>query len=176
MKSLIVLLALTLLFGSASFGQEPAWKEFVSEKLNFSVRFPGDPTEKRGKTPKLGDDWYAYVVSGGGRNFTVRVDELGKGYTNISDAGLSSVYEHARQRSLSGLKGSKLISDTEVRVDGRLGREVRVANDNVFFVYRVFAADDRYYQITYAVRKSVENESMLNETLKTFLDSFRFLK
>ena len=174
MKNFIVVSILILFLSSLCIGQKDEWKEFASKKSQFSVKFPAVPNESKTKMPD-GGNRYFFSVSESNRLFSVQVSDLAKTSSPLNESALSIFYTISRKGGLDGLKGSKLVSESDIRLNKLLGREYSIANDETVVMRRVFMTEDRLYQISVAIPKGQEKDVVAIGTLTKFFDSFRLL-
>lgn len=174
MKNLIAVSVFLVFLSSLCFGQKVEWKEFTSKNSKFSINFPAIPNESKTKMPDGGNRFF-FSVSESNRFFTVQVSDLAKTSSPLNEAALSIFYTIARKGGLDGLKGSKLISESDIRLNNLLGREYSIANDETLVMRRVFMTEDRLYQISVAVPKGQEKDAVIAGTSAKFFDSFRLL-
>ena len=175
MKKLFVLSAALFIFTTLCFGQDAEWKEFVSQKSKFAINFPATPKESETKTVDGNGNRYLFSVSLPQPFLSVQVSDLPKTSAPMEDPALSLFYVYARNGSLNGLKGSKLISENDIRLNGLLGREYRIANDDSFLIRRVFINNDRLYQVTISVPKALEKDKEIEKAAAKLFNSFRLM-
>ena len=174
MKNLIVASVFLVLLSSLCFGQKVEWREITSKNSKFAINFPASPNESKTKMPD-GGNRYFFSVSESNRFFSVQVSDLAKTSSQLNEAALSIFYTISRKGSLDGLKGSKLISETDIRLNKLLGREYTIANDETLLTRRVFMTEDRLYQISVVVPKGQEKDAIVVGASAKFFDSFRLL-
>lgn len=174
MKTLLVLSAFFVFLSSFCFGQKDEWKEFVSEESKFAINFPVEPEVSKEKMPD-GGNRYVFNVNQPERALTVKVSDLPKTSGPMNETALGIFYIYAINGGLDGLKGSKLIKESDIRLNGLLGREYSIANDETFIIRRVFMTEDRLYQISVAVPKTKGKKTSTAETSAKFFSSFRLM-
>lgn len=94
-------------------------------------------------------------------------------WSRLDETQKNGHYDLFRNTSTSVL-GAKLISEKELRIDGKIGREVIILLEGEITTNRIFIIDKKIYQIVTIVKES-QRESTKNETAK-FLDSFEIIK
>mgnify|MGYP003401774380 len=174
MKYVLVVTVIILFLSSFCFGQKDEWKEFTSKGSKFSINFPAIPQESKTKMPD-GGNRYIFSVRESKRLLAVQVSDLTKTSGPLNEAALSVFYTIARQGGLDALKGSKLISETDIRLKGLLGRDYTIGNDETVMMRRVFMTEDRLYLISVTVPKTQEKDAGVAETLAKFFNSFHLL-
>ncbi len=177
MKKLLVLSAALLFLVQASSAQKVQWKELISDELHFAIQFPGDPISEKSEMP--GEGLYRYEFSFGEREqiFSVRVSELQKTSSGpLNETALGVFYSIARRGAIDWLKGSELVGETDIKLDGQLGRQFSIRNEHTFLIRRVFMLDDKLYQVTVLMPKRREKDSKAVEAVTKFFNSFRLTR
>ena len=186
--SLIILLlvafaASTLLFFNQTISG--SWQEVVSKEGNFSVLMPGTPVEKI-LTP--------ITANGPLRIETFYFENtINKYFRQIFVAATQDVAEQIRrgrtlqQRLDDGVNGlflyrkGKIISQREILTSGFQGREVLFrqtvpGNQDAQYLYRVFEARNRCYQLAYGEHGQYPFLKKINSNqAHKFFDSFKLL-
>lgn len=137
---------------AAEYGTE-AWKEFTSEQGRFSVRMVGAPRpdEQEVETPLGKIRAHLYIAQTNTAGYMV-------GYADFPGARetpeyVKAVLDGARDRVLAG--GGRLLSESEIKVEGYAGREWLIVDGPLLFRARAFLAKDRFYQVVLAAPLSV---------------------
>ena len=126
-----------------------AWKEFSSEEGKFSVRMPAEPKLNRqdvdtplGKLPV-----YLYVAQTGSGGYMVGYSD----FPNYSETPefLAAVYKGARDKVLSADAARRLLSETEIKIEGYAGREWLIADASMLYRAQTFLVKGRLYQLLF---------------------------
>lgn len=175
MKKLFVLSFALLFLVQAYPAQEAHWKELVSDKLSFAMEFPGDPISEKSKMPGEGLDRYDFSYRAKDQIFSVRVSELDKTSSGqLNETALAVFYSISRRGTIEWLKGSELVTENDIKLDGRLGREFSIRNEHTFLIRRVFIVGDKLYQLTVMMPKRREKDRDALQAATKFFNSFRF--
>lgn len=175
-----LVLTIVLLLSSAckaqNKGQNFNWKEFVSVEGKFKVSFPDVPkkfnheiNEKLGKRQS-----YSFEVSFPQTGFAVTYQDL-PNLPAMNQDSLKLLQDNLREKSLKETN-SKLISERNIWLDGKLGRETVVKINNQILIHRMYFTGNRQFQIVTSIDSSLStNEEIINAVNK-FLDSFQLIE
>ncbi|HEV7892854.1 MAG TPA: hypothetical protein VGP08_19730 [Pyrinomonadaceae bacterium] len=126
-----------------------AWKEFSSEEGKFSVRMPAEPKLNRmdvetplGKLPA-----YVYVAQTGTGGYMVGYSD----FPNYSETPefAAAVFKGARDKVMSADAARRLLSETEIKLEGYAGREWLIADARMLYRARTFLVKGRLYQLLF---------------------------
>lgn len=127
-----------------------AWKEFVSREGAFSVRMPAEPKpgrqEVNSPAGKLSN--YTHMATTGVGVYAVVYMDL-PSYSDSPEV-VRKALDGGRDNMLASDPAKRLLSETEVSVEGHPGREWFVADRALLYRSRTFFAKGRFYQILLA--------------------------
>lgn len=146
-----------------SFG---GWKEAVSERGRFRILFPG--------TPRVSDD----VVTMTGFKFTARPGANWFAY--FSDLDIT-VTDHALLRekyrvgaNASSHDGTKLLRQSDVYLNGKLGSELVLKGRGTMSYMRTFLVGSRIWVLSVDSFRNTNRGSTPPRDVQRFFDSFTF--
>lgn len=177
-NKLCLSVCLIVLAISACHGQKPGeqvvWKEFVSEAGKFKATFPGIPKEDieelDAKLGKRYTHWTEVLLPH--KQFAVSYTDY-QSLPGMNQEQLKANYDNLRDLMLTQ-SNIKLVSERELWLKGRLGRELIFNGPNAVATSRMFLIGNRLYQaITTIEMPLTENEEAKKEAIR-FLDSFQF--
>jgi hypothetical protein len=146
------------------------WKEVMSGQGRCRILFPGEPT-----IVENGDDvaglqgfklitpekhWVSYWI-----DFKDR--------TAGDDTQLRNAYRQSVE-SITKRSGAKVLSQTDVRLNGRLGSEFIIDSARAVSYMRAFQIRQRLYTLSVDVQKTGEVSSAVPQDVREFFDSFTF--
>jgi len=150
MKFLASMLLLTMMTTSTQAAEWP-WQPFESNKGAFKAEFPGEPTATHDTIKTEAGDiaYHSYMTEVEGGSIA-----MGVSYNEYSDAVLKAdpkvVLDGGRDGAMSNLNG-KLISETDISLNGHPGREFTVTagkgDSKLFYHTRVFLVKKKLYQL-----------------------------
>lgn len=152
------------------------WKELVSDEGRFSVLFPGIPKQSlrevdtpngKAKSPKFD----VFLPDG---IFSVRYGDL-PFEPNVNPNDLKSYYDSIRSDTLKA-QPATLISERDVWINGKLGRELVVELDGTYSMYRFILNGKRIYQANTVVKISRKDDPTAQAMSNKFLDSFQIME
>lgn len=181
MKRIPQSLFLTLfVFAISSFAQtqprqttpEEFWKEFSSTAGRFKVALPGNPT----KTSET-IEWslrkikrHTYILMAPFAGFVVSYSDLPLVLVEPDD--IKEFLDHHWDKDEVVSKG-KLLSRTEIELDGYPGREFIVETPNSIFRMRYYLVGQRFYQIAISTPNySTKNEPEMTRSMVLIADEF----
>lgn len=147
------------------------WKHVASDNGNYSLSFPGTPTEQdlKGDDGKFLATMYVLEMDGGNVAYMSSYSDLPLQRTT---AGPDKILSDARDGALSSAQGT-LDSEKKITIDGYPGRELIILTPNGMKSYvRVYLVKSRLYQAMGVMPKERTDEKQV----RTFLDSFRLTK
>jgi hypothetical protein len=143
------------------------WQEAISEGGRFRIAFPGRPAATDSEPGGLrGFKFY----NGDGNWFALYADVTGEA-ADPDEAQLRGAYR-ASVASLTK-RGARLLSQSEVRVNGRLGMEFVLEQPSAKSYMRVFRAGQRIYTVAVDVT-AADVSGGVPPDVRRFLDSFTF--
>jgi hypothetical protein len=185
-KFYLALILLSLLFSACHFSPTsqippPAppkieWKEFISDEGRFKVLFPGIPhqTFKENDTPNGKVKTTIFDVALTEDYFEVRYgDFLAEPDVNQND--LKSYYDFIRDNTLK-LQPSTLLSERDISLNGKQGRELVINFNETYIKYRLFLIGRRMFQASIRVKISRKDDPIFQDRANKFLDSFQILE
>jgi hypothetical protein len=174
MKTLIAFAAVILPAFAAPAAE---WKEFKSERGNFSVEFPGEPKTSSRKGPTPADEieiHSAILLHPGGKSaFSVTY------YDIPARADLSNVDATLTLLRDSAIKGlnAKLVSERKIKLGAYSGRDVTAANKvaglESTIHARFYLVGHRFYELIIGYSKDAP---LHPAEVAKFFDSFKMLK
>ena len=122
------------------------WKEFSSTAGRFKVALPGNPTETSQTTEsRLGKiERHTFTFAAGFAAYFVSYSYFPITLTEPGEA--KRFIDHMHEGEVASSQG-KLLSMTEIELDGYPGREFTVETPNSMFRMRHFLVGQRFYQI-----------------------------
>jgi hypothetical protein len=180
-KFWLVLTIIFLLFSGCkrqSKSESLNWKEFVSDEGKFKATFPVNPT----KTVKETD-----VPSGKLQNTRFESSSVepviyfGVWYAdhsnvpNMNQDALRINYDNIRD-VFAKAPNTELLSEKEVWVNEKLGRELTLKTGNQTAKNRMFLVGNRQYQLITSTNSSVMEDAEAQRTINKFLDSFQLVE
>ena len=154
------------------------WKEFVSEEGGFKATFPFNPVKSIKET------------DGGNRKiqsvrFEISLAEpeiyLGVMYADfpnvpeMNEEVFRTYYDNIRN-GFKIAKDTELISERDVRVNGKLGRELTLKGGNQITKYRTYLIGNRQFQVITSTTSNLMNTASIEKDVNKFLDSFQLLE
>lgn len=160
---------------------EELWKEFSSTVGGFKVALPGNPTE----TSKTIE--YRF------RKFTRHTFTLGAGFgvflVSYSDLPvilaepdeIEEFLDHHMHEGEVAAPQGKLLSKTEIELDGYPGRELIVETPNSTFRMRYYLVEQRFYRIAISTpndpaKNAAETARSMELIASKFFDSFKLIQ
>ena len=177
----IAVLAMVFLIGCGKSEQEPAqkytqrtaWKEIRSLEGGFSIKMPGEPTQ-RTSTSEIPDgpiNFHFFTLEYLDSWYSVQYADYPENY--VQKFSSQEILDDAQGACVVGLQ-SKLIDGQEISLDQYPGRDLTLQHTAGAFVIkaRLFLVGNRIYQLTVRTVPKTEN---LKYVLK-FLNSFKLLE
>jgi hypothetical protein len=158
-------LSLLILMGSAVPGP-PKWETYKPKNDDFTISFPGHPSEESQPTP-LGTTIYTAIVkTDKGAVYSIAYGESGlKG--NPTEANKISFFEGAVEAS----KGT-ILSQKQLSMNGHPGRDYLIKiGDNAFMRMQMYLVNNRSYTLIVVGR---DEAALKSEEAVQFLSSFTF--
>lgn len=153
--SVLVITVATLLMGCDAM-KPPAFERFTSKAGRFSVMMPGKPKKQTQNVPSAVGNIKMDVYS---------VDRFSYAYLvmtsdmptprKLKDDEIRQVLNDARDGALGQTKG-KLVKETEITIDGYIGKEIEITAPEVKGMARnrMYWVDGRLYQVMVVGPKS----------------------
>jgi hypothetical protein len=151
----------------------PVWTDFASAEGEFKVSFPATPqSDKNNGVLAEGITARAsFHATLGTKVFYVRYEERSN-FPDIMDPHLlKDLYDKIRDNQVKAAN-TTLISEKEIAIGDRIGREVRLSTPGVELTNRMFLVGGRFYQVMTGVAKNIANEKSTVEEQQKFFDSF----
>ena len=149
------------------------WKDYSFPAGRFSVSLPGTPKEESQTTSTALGPLENHII-------TLETDEViyMASYLDIPVSiadpdAIKKALDGGRDRALANIKGEKkLLSETEISIDGFAGRELRISLPNdILLRARFYLVKQRLYQILVLVSAT---EADAKDVIR-FLDSFKLM-
>jgi TonB family protein len=161
---------------------EELWKEFSSTAGSFKVALPGNPTETSKTvelTLALGKiERHMFTLEAGFATFLVSYSDLPV-IMDDPDEINEFLDHHIHEGAVTSSQG-KLLSKTEIELDGYPGRELIVKTPNSTFRIRRYLVGQRFYQIAISMQRendpaknAAEITRSMDLTASKFFDSFK---
>ncbi len=172
MKRKWLILALSLTLSLLAGCEEFSWIDFSSPEGKFSVLMPGNPKNHAQalNTPFGPATTYTFVYSNEDVAFAVSYTDYPI-KTQAPDA--QKIFDGARNGQLAAMRGSTLISESEVSVNSYPGREVQMATpqgDGKHAIRtRMYMVNNRLYLVMVALPK----DELFSRDAVKFMDSFK---
>ena len=154
------------------------WKELVSQTGRFRATFPFVPeisvneqTTSAGKLLR-----HSYIASPTGSEIA-----FGVIYADIlnppksDEASLKARYDYIRDGFVTKAK-YELIREREIRVNGKLGRELIMKSEDGITHYQTFIVGIRSYQVLVAIDETLKENTEIKAKINKFLDSFQLIE
>lgn len=163
------------------------WKPLSSAEGGFTVQMPGVPISSNQpiKTNSGEITQYLYQLNTGTGFYLISYFEV-PAYSDDPQA-IKSAIDAGRDNMLANNQRMKLLSEREIKIDGRDGREMLVDDDNSIMIMRAVFANKRAYQIVFGAayntvfKKGVpsadpdERTDLYKLIATRFFDSFKLL-
>jgi hypothetical protein len=151
----------------------PVWQEFVSTEGEFKVSFPAAP--EPGKiTGPLAEGVMAKATFQAmlpGKAFLVRYEDRSNFPEIMEPHLLKDLYDTVRDSQVKAAN-TTLISEKDIAIGDRIGREIRLSTSGVELTNRIFLVAGRFYQVITSMAGNIANEKSTVEEQKKFFDSF----
>jgi hypothetical protein len=170
-RQIAAAMMLTLAAGVA---RADEWKTMTSDGGRFSLEMPGTPTEQKQTydTPQGGQvEAVVYVLElqGGEVAYMAGYNDFSK--DQLKGKKPAQLLNDARDGALDKVQG-ELLAETEVKLDGNPGRELKIQAGEMVVYVRVFLVKNRMIQALVAMPKDAVPEKDVNR----FLQSIALLK
>ena len=144
------------------------WKELVSDKGHFRILFPADPTVVDGDPVGL----QGYKLISGEKNwFSYRYDYAEP--KSDDEAQLRTAYRQSVE-AITKRPGTKLLSQSDVKLNGWLGSEFVIESPSAISYMRAFQVHSRLFTLSVDVKKHGEVNPAIPQDVQQFFDSFTF--
>ena len=150
------------------------WTEFAFPDVGFKVSFPGVPKTTRKKA--LGENGpidYLEASIGDKKTTFMATAADSPIVPDNSDTALKKHYDELRD-GLIARSSAKLISERDIRVSGRIGREISAIFASQIGVIRYFVVDGTFIQLITMRHESLKDDPTALKNVEQFLSSFQF--
>ena len=149
-----------------SFPQTDQWKRFSSAEGRFAILLPDQPV----RTVQSKDTGAGRVVMS---FFTTRSDD-GVFIVAYADYSMGEAKRELNANRDSFLKGMKatLVSESDIKLQGNPGREIRASRDKLTIRSRIYLVGGRYYQMVAITPMTLPGDVEADR----FLTSFELLR
>ncbi len=160
---------IVLMFLLTSAFAQGEWPTFKSTEENFTISLPSEPKQERtaGKSP-LGNGHHIYSLEANDVSFTISNSVIEDPPTQPKD--IKRTLDLARDL-VAMVTNGKLLSDTDISIDGFPGRFVRIEKDKKIWTLRAYLVKQRMYQLMTTEPKAKE----ANSSVARFFESFKLL-
>ncbi|HEV7860392.1 MAG TPA: hypothetical protein VGO91_17375 [Pyrinomonadaceae bacterium] len=141
------------------------WKEMVLDKGRFRVLFPREPETE--DNPAM----HGYKLKSAETNWFAYYNDFEEPRTN-DETKLRDAY-HKSVEALTK-KGSKLLKQVDVRLNGRLGSEFVLEGPGTVSYMRAFMIGRRLYTLVVDSKRAVNGDATIPQDVQQFFDSFTF--
>jgi hypothetical protein len=143
------LLVIIGLFSFAQSTRAQSWIEFQSKEGAFSILMPHQPARQSepARTDAGPVDTIMYAAGTDTTSYVVIYSDFP--FAPSSAEETNKRLDKGRDGGLARTKG-KLVSESRIMLDGHLGREIKVRLDEGFLLVRIYAVNERVYQIIIA--------------------------
>lgn len=151
---------------SQSASTSPSWTRFTSSTGDFTVLFPGPPTESTETVARPGGPVTLHAVTvamGAGEGYTVMTAEAPKDVDETTTATLDRLEAEFVERS-----NGKLLARAEVSAGSVVGRDLRVDSAERALRVRLFATNRHIYQVLVIHRISTGESDVDTRFLGSF--------
>ena len=160
-------LVLFLLAGAFAQGE---WPKFKSTEENFSISLPREPKQERNTRPTpFGNGHHIYTLDDNRISFTVSYSVFDSAPTQPKD--IKRTLDMARDL-VAMVTNGKLLTDTDISIDGFPGRLVRIEKNKRTWTLRAYLVKERMYQLMTTEPKAKEQ----NAAVTKFFESFQLLR
>lgn len=147
-------------------------KDFVSAEGEFKISFPAPPQieQSAGSLPEGVTARAGFTASFLGRVYYVRYEDRSNFPDIVEPLLLKSLYDQVRD-GLAKMPNATLISDKDIAIGDRRGREAVLHIGEVEVTNRMFLVGGRFYQVITGAPKNIANEKTVVEERQKFFDS-----
>jgi hypothetical protein len=145
-KNALVLFVLLIMLGPAvkNLAAMNRWQTYTSHEGGYSVSLPGRPQEDFRRVPgQFKSVLVRYVAAQAPDGSGV----YGVGYTDLPAAVSDPYAPLQRMEAIAAALKGRLVSSSDVTVDGHPGREYQVQRDRAVTTLRAFVVGRRLYQL-----------------------------
>ena len=163
--SSVAALILTVITGGFA---QTSWSTLKSTDENFMISLPSEPKQEttNGKNP-FGNGNHIYSLQNNDISYTISYSAFD---SPPDPKDTKRILDIARDLVLMVTNG-KLLSDKDIALDNRPGREVKIQKDKKLWTLRAYLVRERMYQLVTTEPKTKDGSP---ETAK-FFDSFKLL-
>jgi hypothetical protein len=146
------------------------WRSFKSTEENFTISLPSEPKQERtaGRSP-LGNGHHIYSLETNGVSFLISNSVIENPPSQSKD--IKRTLDFARDL-VAMVTNGKLLTDTDISIDGFPGRLVRIEKDKKIWTLRAYLVKERMYQLMTTEPKAKE----ANPAVTKFFESFQLLR
>ena len=146
------------------------WRTFKSTEENFTISLPGEPKQERtaGRSP-LGNGHHIYSFETNGVSFTISNSVIENPPSQSKD--IKHTLDLARDL-VAIVTNGKLLTDTDISIDGFPGRLVRIEKDKKMWTLRAYLVKEHMYQLMTTEPKAKEAIPAVTK----FFESFHLLR
>ena len=178
MRKLLLFSLMSFLFCCSLAYSQVQWKGFESPEHKFRASFPGTVKQTKSANPP-DEGGYSYdfksVNTPLRQLFAVHVIDDPAAHSSPTDDQLRVRLDRSRNSAVSGIPDGKLVSERDIKWNGRLGREFIVENKGFLLRIRLHYYQNRLFMVTAMMRKSPPDDERFDEYATKFLDSFVLL-
>ncbi|CAN5469176.1 hypothetical protein BH10ACI1_BH10ACI1_29060 [soil metagenome] len=178
-KIWLILISLSILFFACSAqvkNLDFEWREFISKEGNFKVNFPKKP-EQTTRTSPLGNGKIQYPkieVSLPQIYLSVYFSEI-EDLRILNQDETKSYYDYLKDQTIK-LNNSKLISEQDIIIRGKLAREFIESRNDKLVTYRILLINKMLYQLRTEIDDSAKNDTEVKKISEEFLNSFQIIE
>ena len=161
--------AILLSFLLTSAFAQGEWPTFKSTEENFTISLPSEPKQERtaGRSP-LGNGHHIYSLETNGVSFTISNSVIEDPPMQPKD--IKRTLDLARDL-VAMVTNGKLLTDTDISIDGFPGRLVRIEKEKKIWTLRAYLVKQRMYELMTTEPKAKE----VNPSVAKFFESFKLL-
>ena len=176
-KRILGLLSAIAAFLLASGFQQPAmrppaqsWTQFQSKEGGFSILMPGQPTRKVVHIETAAGTMDSIMFKADIDSASYQVAYFDIMFAPSGDDLINKLLDGARDGGLGETK-SQLVGETQITLDGFLGREIKAKSPKGFIISRLYMVKDRLYGTIIEGLEKIDSPAAIK-----FLDSFKLVK
>lgn len=143
------------------------WHEVISEKNRLRVMFPSEPAIISGEVISI----EGYRLTEGKTKWEAEFSEFDGAGIN-DERRLREAYRGSAEATANNR--GKLLKQTDVILNGRLGTEFIFEDRDAITYTRAFLVGRRMYMLSVTRNKTANGDSMIPQDVQQFFDSFTF--
>ena len=142
------------------------WPTFKSTEENFTISLPSEPKQERtaGRRP-LGNGHHIYSLETNRVSFTISNSFIEDPPSQPKD--IKRTLDLARDL-VTMVTNGKLLTDTDISIDGFPGRLVRIEKDKKIWTLRAYLVKQRLYQLMTTEPKAKESDPAVAKFFESF--------